>query len=63
VSLYFVRWYDPARSTTLKRDFHTKRAAEEFRSHLSLLSEPPKRYSEADSQLAKSLRTKERQHA
>lgn len=46
MALYSVRWYDPARQAPVKRDFHTKAAANSFRARLPFLSEPPKRYSD-----------------
>lgn len=46
MALYSVRWYDPARQAPVKRDFHTKAAANSFRDRLPFLSEPPKRYSD-----------------
>lgn len=39
MALHFVRWFDPSRPNPLRRDFHSKREAEEFRARLPYLSE------------------------
>lgn len=44
MAVYFVRWYDPARPAPLRRDFHSKREAAQFRDRLPYLADPPTRY-------------------